>query len=532
MPAALRLEALSTMRYMSTPSRPRAESISWTSVREMGERLQKTILLYVSPAEARLWRGARIDHDSIAGVRGDEVLDGTADLSLTLAPDLSAEDPIVRFLAGLSRLDGVDLIAPRSTAEDLGGSPRVASWTIEGRNGHVVAVCRKGSTVREVGLRFASNFAHGDVSRVYGPLLHRDDDVMPHWRAFQLYRARGSAGRLFVTRRQGLIDARSSDAFPRDSGQSTPEEAMHIATLTLRRRGPHVIEADANTGYIGQYDAFDWTSAVARALLPSYLTYHAHIASEAEAGGSMLALDHCEGVFKWVRLLVLALDRLAELHLREGSVGSNNWIMLSQSEGVASAVQSAAGALEALAGLIAQRAGAVVTAGDRKQVSYPSLINQRKPWTQRLGQYAPAAALAGTGATGLLELAASMREQGFHYHPLTITDLAVGKTIQVQTGQGIPEARFIPELSLAAVQPMSGAPDAAWATHGTDGIILQGDDPPFLLPWQYVRAVTRELTACVNRVLVELGAIEGIATSTPNERGAQLERVLRVSVGL
>ena len=479
-----------------------------------------------------MWRGARIDHDSIAGVRGDEVLEGTADLSLTLAPDVPAEDPIVRFLAGLSRLDGVDLIAPGPIAEDLGGSAAVASWTVEDRTGHVVAVCRRGSDVREVSLRFASNFSEDDVRRVYGPVLHEGDDVMAHWRAFQLHRARGRAGRLFVTRRQGLIDARSSDVFPGDSGQATPEEAMHILTLALRRRGLYVIEADASTGYIGQYDPFGWTSAVTKALLPSYLTYHAHLVNESEGGGPMLALDHCEGVFKWVRLLVLALDRLAALHLREGSVGSNNWLMLSQSEGVASAVQSAAGALEAVAGLIAQRARAVLTAGDRRQVSYPSLISQSKPWSRRLGRYGAVATRAGTGATGLLELAASMRDQGFHYHPLTITDLAVGKVIQVQTDQGAPEPRFIPELSLAAVQPMSGTPDPAWATHGTDGIVLQGEDPPYLLPWQYVRAVTRELTNCVDRVLTELGVLEGVVGGTQDQRGAQLERVLRVSIGL
>jgi hypothetical protein len=211
--------------------------------------------------------------------------------------------------------------------------------------------------------------------------------------------------------------------------------------------------------------------------------------------------------------------------------------MLQQSDSVAAALQACAGSLEALAGLIAQRAGAATTAKDRKEVSFPSMLSRNKRWSRQLGAYDSVASCAATGASGPIGLAATLRVQGFHYHPLSIRSAAFGHSFGVVDASGQTAPRFIEDLSMGALQPTGDSGDPEWATHGEDGILLQGDEPPYLLPWPYVRAVARELVDCVDRTLVEIGIIEGIGSRTSTVAPMPFEMpleagLLRTSLGL
>jgi hypothetical protein len=368
------------------------------------------------------------------------------------------------------------------------------------------------------GLMYAFNFSDGDVRRLYGPRVAPDDDVLEHWRAFQVHMARGAAGRIFVTSRDGILASRWEGGVPGAHGQMTPAEAVHVATLVVRGRGQHVVGAEAETGFLEKMDPFLWASAIAQALIPAYARYHGHLITEIEstAGGPLsghpgrFALEQLEGVYKWLRLLVLSLDRLARAHLRDACIKSDNWTMLGQSDALAAALQACAGALEALAGLIAQRSGSVTTAGERRTVSFPTLVSRNKPWATRLGRYDRAAELAAEAADGPIGLATALREQGFHYHPLGIRSAAFGRLTEVVRPSG-PEPRFLEDVTMGAVQPTGGAAGTGWATHGEEGILLQGDEPPYLLPWPYVRSVARRLAQCLNASLDEMARVEGAA---------------------
>ncbi len=502
--------------------------------------LGKVLFTDISASDARRWRRPVTDGDSVAGSSPDGWLTGEADLEVTLAPDLDVEDPLVQFLVGMRSVKGIHLLSPESLARRLGSPSGLTTWSIEGEgNGHYTAKWVTGSRTTYAGPGYATSYTDADVRRLYGPKLDAGDDVIDHWQAFQIHMARGRAGRIFVTGRDAILDSRWSGGVPGGHGQVSPAEAVHIITLAARSRGDYVVHADAASASLHVLDPFTWASATAQALVPAYLPYHAAVVDECAASdASSLALDQVEGVFRWVRLLVLALDRLAGAHLREACIGSNNWTMLQQSDSVAAALQACAGSLEALAGLIAQRAGTASTAKERRTVSFPSLLARTKPWSKQLGRYDSAASRAATGATGPTGLATAMREQGFHHHPLSIRSAAFGHVVNVVDASGQAVPRFIEEVSMGALQPTGDPADPAWATHGEDGILLQGDEPPYILPWPYVRAVSRELVLCLNSTLAEIAAIEAIPSGADSQPataflGMQLDHgILRTSLGL
>jgi len=476
----------------------------------------------------------------MAGIRPDGALAGDADLVITLAPDLDGNDPFVRFLVGMRNVKGLKVQAPPSLVRRLGSPRGLCTWTVSGDGqGHFVATWTEGTRTRVSGLRHAGNFSPADVERLYGPRLDPADDVIDHWQTFQAHMAGGNAGRIFVTSRERLIESRWAEGMPGSHGQVTPTEAMHIASLVARTRGEYVIDVDAESASRNGLDPFSWASTAAQALMPAYLPYHKHIVDECERVAAISpALDYVEGVFKWVRLLVEALNRLALAHLREAAVGSDNWTMLQQSDDVAAALQACAGSLEALAGLIAQRAGTALTDKDRRSVSFPSLVSQNKPWSRNLGRFEGARVCAAKAADGPIALASAMREEGFHHHPLSIRNAVFGHTLEVVDSAGNTVPRLIEDVTMGAVQPTGEPVDPAWATHGEDGILLQGDEPPYLLPWPHIRAVARELTTRLDATLAEMARIEGVAI--PTTAGAKRmfftmpvdDAILRASIGI
>ena len=368
-----------------------ARAISWDSVRRWGLRLTAEHLVSMNPEFVRWSRGARLAPGA------DTVLSQAAPLTITFAPDLTWDDA-TRLLASLGFLEDVEILMPpelgSSAPEDVGA----LLWTLAEPNDQGFVAATWGTETKRMthGLLWCSNIEPAKLTTTFAEQLGTDATLaLAMFRALQVHHEGMHTRKLFVTRSDGILRARSLDIWPRVIGQCTPEEALVIAGLLLRRRSPFhqrvARGAQLNTS------AFDWYSGAAQLSLPRYLGLYAHLVSEAERAddSESTPLAYLEGVLMRVKHLIRVHDQLGLLHLLEAEDGANNDTVDRQTQHFYEAIDGVVGLFDGLSGLVAHLEGHLPTNSEEwRRVTFPELRAGQRPWVRDLKRYARVMAAA------------------------------------------------------------------------------------------------------------------------------------------
>jgi hypothetical protein len=492
------------------------QDVNWDSVRQIGQRTSVHILLGISPEEARWLQGARVQPKQT----GHEpfMTEEEGPLRVVLAPDLAVDDPDTRLLAQLDSTSAVEVIAapesPLLAVPDL----HIRSWSLHSHDSHLIAEWHHDDSAHQTALSWAGNWAEDDIARNLGPLVPGTrEDRIAYFRAIQFHRRHSpQPSHIFVTRVPAIIAARTGSHFPNALGQCTPSEALMIAGLVLRHRNDFAVEV--SRGYPASVDKFSWYAGVAELLMPSYLPYLRHLTKECEAAGTVTngALDYHEGILIRTKHVLAAHDALGWLHLVEGEKGSDNVTLGDQTLWLYSGFQAAIGALEGLARLVGERAGAMRSTGERRELTFATLLNRTGKWSGRLASHTNVIDAARAAYTPVLQLAAGLRGGGFHESPLIGQTLAFGHGTNVFDADGRARPNWIEDLTLGSIHPARFEGDLKWVTHGVDGMIaLRSRRVPYLLPFPTIRAVLRDVANLLDQSFAALATNDGVAIEAP-----------------
>jgi hypothetical protein len=478
-------------------------AVAWDSVRAYGQFMSAELLLDIDYRWAIRCAGAALAKDSRDPFGGEP-------LTMTLAPDLDPNDESVRYLVKLTMVDAVECLAAPELAQRLDPELGAVAWQTEKRDNLDVAIWRtREDAPTEMVLNWASNIPTDMLTTRFPEQLGSDvTGAIAYFRALQVHH-RLPVGSLFITRNGGVLRGRY-DGWPHQIGQCTPEEALVLAGLVLRRRNVF-LDTLRLSGRVTPH-RYNWYCGAAQTLLPSYLSVFADLASEAEKGNAAddLALQYLEGILTRFKSLLRSHDQLGELHLRALRYGTSNDLIEDQGDVFYAATQSAAGILEGIAVLIAELEG-TVRPQDRRRVGFSSLVDGTQPWTRSITRYRPVADAAAGALTPLLTLVTNQRIQGYHHFPVTGSAGEFGEVIPIVLSNGTQDVRVIRCLSLPLIRLPKLPDDATWVRSGVDGLIL-AEKRLYLLPWLALRSATRDLVYLVEQALRALCTVRGVTS--------------------
>jgi hypothetical protein len=333
-------------------------------------------LLYAIRHEwARWFAGAATAKD------GADLFDGTP-LSMTLAPDLDADDESVHHLVRMGMLDEVDCLAAPELAARLNADLGARTWTVNATDGHVGVEWRSGRhTINYGALDWFGNLPLAELTTKFVEHFGSESEAaLAYFRAMQMHHQSPTRS-LFVTRRAAVIRGRY-EGFPGPIGQCTPEEALVLAGVVLRARGVFIDTLVPSVGQV-RPSGYNWYCGASQELLTPYLDAFAHLVDQAEStdNADLNALQYLQGIHARFKTLLRAHDRLGALHLRALRSGANNDITDQQSDAFYTAVQAAGGMLEGTAVLIAELEGNVPQK-EWRSVTFPTLVAGERPWTK------------------------------------------------------------------------------------------------------------------------------------------------------
>lgn len=221
---------------------------------------------------------------------------GSDPLSMTLAPDLDPNDESVRYLVKLTMLDAVECLVAPELAQGLDPELGGVAWRTEKRDNLDVAIwSTRKNTPTEMVLNWASNIPTDMLTTHFPEQLGSDvTGAIACFRVLQVHH-RLPVGSLFITRNGSVLRGRY-DGWPHQIGQCTPEEALILAGLVLRRRNVF-IDILRLYGRVIPH-RYNWYCGAAQTLLPSYLKAFADFATDAEKRNATndLALQYLEGI--------------------------------------------------------------------------------------------------------------------------------------------------------------------------------------------------------------------------------------------
>ena len=493
----------------------RAVATDWNALRAYCQRMAMEVNVSVGPRFLRWAHGARLAPGS------SEVLEGDAPISITLAPDLVDDEP-TRLVAALAGLDAAEVLIAPELAGRLPEMYRAAAWRVKETTDTpfaVVQYVRKGRHT-ERALSWFRDVAHAALTTTFAHVLGADPGpALAMFQALQVHHRHSTGGTaaLFVTRSEPVLAGRFEDAFPDQIGQVTPEEALVLVGVLLRHRRIF-LQAAWPSGETHRLDEFGWFSGAAQLFLPAYRDLYAHLTTVIENTGGQLSaerpLEYLEGLLIRLRHLLRTHDRLARLHMREAETGANNLTADAGTEQFYAAIQGAVGTLDGLAMLVAVLEGHLPANDvEWRSVTFPTLRSAQRPWVKGLKTYATAVGAAQKGWTPLLAVATSERKQGFHFFPVMGIPLQAGRVIQATAPDGSPLPRFIPDITVGVVKPVEPTVVQLTGPLGRDGVMgIQND--LYLLPWLFIRALTRDLLGLVNGVLAAINASAGVTSNT------------------
>jgi hypothetical protein len=473
------------------------------------------LLLDIAPDFVRHHRGPRL------APTAEAVLAGKETISITLGPDLVPDDAAL-LVASLGALTGVEVLVAPEAEGVFGPGVGGTAWSLAGPDKDREMSASWPATAPRKGQIYHGWLERADSGGVpLGLLQLLDTD---HKAAVAMFRALQVHGRgmpravLFVTRSPQVLSARWRDAYPREVGQCTPEEALVLLGLLLRQQ-PSVPQR-VLPGASLMSSRYDWYSGAAQLLLPRYRDMFSRIATEAERRGNPddSSLAHLEGVATRCKHLLKAHDALGLLHLREADSEANNDTTEDQTRHFYHAVDAAIGMLESLAMAVALLEGHLAPADSEwRNVTFPNLRARQRPWVKGLNRYAATVGAAQAAWTPLLTLATSERKQAFHHYPVIGVTTKFGHVLQVMRPDGTGASRFVADLSVGCIKPAELPSDLSWVSSGTDGILEVGGQL-HLFPWLFIRAMIRDLVVVVDRVLEALMLADGVAlTPQPTE---------------
>lgn len=478
-------------------------AVVWDNVRADGQFMTGDLLLNIDYRWATRFAGATFAKD------GQDPF-GSEPLTMTLAPDLDPNDESVRYLVKLSVLDAVECFIAPELAQHLDSVLRGIAWRNEKRDNINVAIWSADTnTSTEMALNWGSNIPSDMLTTYFPEQLGSDiTGAIAYFRALQVHH-RMPMGSLFITRNKSVLRGRY-DGWPQQIGQCTPEEALILTGLVLRRRNVFM-DTLKLPGRV-MLHRYNWYCGAAQVLLPSYLDAFADLATDAEKRNAPndLALQYMEGILTRFKNLLRSHDQLGELHLRALRNGATNDIIEDQGDVFYAAAQSAAGILEGIAVLIAELEG-TVRQQDWRSVGFPSLVAGTHRWTQAITRYRPVADAAINARTPLLTLVTGQRLQGFHYFPVTGSMGEFGEVIPIKLNNGTQMGRLITRLSLPLIRLPEPPDDVSWITSGVDGLIFT-ENRLYLLPWIALRSATRDLVNLVEQTFRALCIVRGVTS--------------------
>lgn len=306
---------------------------------------------------------------------------------------------------------------------------------------------------------------------------------------------------VFLTTNRQLVDRRGS--LSSWAGRLAPIDPVELARLLgilLRQQG--VLPTSAQSwvrGGVYEATVHDW--------LPSYLSLYQLLAAQSDTDRT---LDYLDGLLGNCALAIMALDRLAVLHLAEDTSPANNSSSAQQQYESASLAIAASAALESLTWVLFTLAGAQA---DRRSVSFRHIVRNRTrrknaAWLEQVIAFCPDAVSAfRKGFVPTLELVLHFRDLLQHHVPIPAAVGVFGQIIRVNG-----EEQFIDKrrIGILRTEPHPGETPRWPSNHEAMGVL-----PDAVMPYPFFRSAVHDTFSTVQAVLLELCSKLGASGDDP-----------------